>query len=85
MNTLAKKLLYKSWNRGCKETDILLGEFARAKVEHMNEAELDSFSVIVEASDELIYAAIVGRIPIPIEFDKNLFQQIIDFNSERVR
>ena len=51
----------------------------------MNEAELDSFSVIVEASDELIYAAIVGRIPIPIEFDKNLFQQIIDFNSERVR
>lgn len=84
MNTLAKKLLYKSWNRGCKETDILLGEFARVKVEQMNDVELEAFSVIVEASDELIYAAIVGRTAIPSQFDKNLFQQIIDFNQERV-
>ena len=38
---LIKKLLYRSIHRGCKETDILLGNFAIARTESFDDSKLD--------------------------------------------
>lgn len=84
MNLLRKKLLYKSLHRGCKETDIILGEFAKVMIEKLTDGELKAFSDIIEASDNTIYAAAVGRVPIPDCFDKSLFRRIITFSQNRI-
>ena len=31
-----KKIIYQSCHRGCKETDFILGDFAKAKVAQFN-------------------------------------------------
>lgn len=84
MDLLRKKLLYKSWHRGCKETDIILGEFAKTMIEKLTDKDLEAFAVIVESSDNKIYDAAVGRIPIPDSFDEELFKRIIKFNKNKM-
>lgn len=81
---LRKKLLYKSWNRGCKETDIILGEFAKRMIETLSDKELKSLEIILQYPDNIIYAAAVGRISIPEEFNAQLFNRIIQFNQRRI-
>ena len=38
-----KKAIFRSWNRGRKETDLLLGPFADEYVMQMNGIELDNY------------------------------------------
>ena len=49
-------LLYRSLHRGCKETDILLGEFAKTEISKMPEVELRNYKNLLEEQDWDIYA-----------------------------
>ena len=37
---LIKQLLYRSVHRGCKETDFLVGEYAKSELGKINDLEL---------------------------------------------
>ena len=50
-----KKLLYRSTHRGCKEMDILLGNFAKEYLFSLSDDELKQYKRIVDMDDELIY------------------------------
>ncbi len=56
---LAKKLLYRSTHRGCKETDFLIGGFAQKNLEEIEDLEL--FSKFLEEDDLEIYDWILGK------------------------
>ena len=43
-----KKLLYQSCNRGCKETDLIIGEFAKENLGKMTDEEINLFSEILK-------------------------------------
>ena len=45
--SLLKKLLYQSLNRGCKETDLIIGQFARLNLKKMTYHELQIFENIL--------------------------------------
>ena len=51
-----KRLLYRSCNRGCKETDVLLGRFAMAQLASLNIEELEEYERFIEESDADIFA-----------------------------
>ena len=53
--SLINKLIYRSWHRGCKETDILLGDFAKGMIEQLSTQELAVYEVFIEEDDDLIY------------------------------
>ena len=42
---MIKKLLYQSCNRGCKETDIIIGEFAKKNLDKMTDTEINELQV----------------------------------------
>ncbi|WP_041651389.1 FAD assembly factor SdhE [Anaplasma centrale] len=71
-----RRLLYRSTHRGCKETDILLGAFAREYLALLDEEELAQYEKIVELDDELLYSYIVGRREVPSSIDKALVSRI---------
>ncbi len=48
---LIKKLLYKSNYRGCKETDLILGNFAHKYIDSLNDNELLEFEIILNQMD----------------------------------
>ncbi len=77
---LLKKSLYRSVNRGCKETDILLGEFAKAKINDFNQEQLLIYKDFIEEDDLEIYDWILGKKNIPKKY-KNLIEQISGFHK----
>jgi antitoxin CptB len=77
---LLKKLLYRSVNRGCKETDILLGEFAKVKINDFDDENLLVYKNLIEEDDLEIYDWILGKRNIPDKY-KNLVLKIGDFHK----
>jgi antitoxin CptB len=82
-----KRLLYQSWYRGCKETDRLLGVFARAEIATMNAQELDDFEAILHEEDRDIFAWLTGKAPIPERYAAGSMMQKLkafDFSGSGV-
>ena len=67
--TLVKQLLYRSIHRGCKETDFLIGEFAKEKIYSFNAEELKIFADFIVEDDLLIYDWILAKYEMPEKYD----------------
>ncbi len=67
---LIKQLIYRSIHRGCKETDFLIGEFAKVNLPEI--ADLEMFGRFLEEDDLKIYDWILGK----VEFDED-YREII--------
>lgn len=67
-----KRLKYQSWYRGCKETDILLGNFARAHLDALSEPEIDDFERLLEENDVDIFRWLTDQATPPEHLNTNL-------------
>ncbi len=65
---LLKQLLYRSTHRGCKETDILLGNFFTAKFTEFDDYDLEIYQRFIEEDDMLIYDWIMGKVRVKEEY-----------------
>ncbi len=78
VSALRKKLIYRSVHRGCKETDFLIGEFAKAKIDEIS--DLEKFNQFIEEDDMLIYDWILGKVEVVEEYQE-IVQQIRQFHK----
>lgn len=80
-----RKALFRSWHRGIREMDLVLGQFADAKIGAMSDEELDDYEQLMEAQDRDIFAWLTGEAETPENFDTPVFRQIRAFHvgSER--
>lgn len=53
-----KKILFRSLHRGCKETDIVLGQFAENHLAALDAQELDAFEALLDEPDWDIWDAV---------------------------
>ena len=60
-----KRLVFRAWHRGTRETDLILGRFADAHVDGFSERELADFERILEMPDPDIFAWVTGAVPVP--------------------
>lgn len=60
-----KRLRYRSWNRGMKETDLLLGRFADHHLASFDERQLGHYDDLLEENDPDILAWIIGDQELP--------------------
>lgn len=75
-----KRLKYQSWYRGCKETDILLGNFARARLDALNDAELDAFEGLLGENDVDMFRWLTDQAEPPEHIKANsAYQKIYAF------
>ncbi len=77
---LLKRLLYRSINRGCKETDILLGEFAKANINNFDDENLLLYKDLTEEDDLEIYDWILNKVKIPDKY-QDLISKISAFHK----
>lgn len=80
---ILKKLLYQSCNRGCKETDLIMGEFAKENLDSMSDAELELFSIILQLSDADIYDWYTKKRPVPKENINPVLINLLNFVPTR--
>lgn len=58
-----KRLRYRSWHRGWKETDLILGRFADDNLEKMSAETIDVFEQLLDENDADIWDWLVGKLP----------------------
>ena len=82
-----KRVGLRSWRRGMRETDLLLGRFADAELRGMPSAELTLYEALLEENDQDIYAWIIaagtGRDAAPERF-RSLISRISAAAAARI-
>jgi antitoxin CptB len=76
-----RRLLFRSWHRGIREMDLILGRFADAAIAALSDAELEDYERLMERPDPELYAWITGEMPVPREYDTDLFRRLRTFHS----
>lgn len=72
-----KKLAYRSKNRGCKETDLLLGRFADEHLAQMSFAELEQYAIILDQTDADIVSWIMGHTEVPNHLRNSVMNKLL--------
>ena len=80
LNERRRKLLFRSWHRGIREMDLIMGSFADAAIASMSDAELDELERLLDVPDQEIYSWITGEGEMPASFDSALFKRMRDFS-----
>ena len=60
-----RKLLFRSWHRGMREMDLILGGFADAEIAALTDAEIDQYERLLEIPDTELLPWITGERAIP--------------------
>lgn len=74
-----KRLRFRSWHRGTREMDLILGRFADAHLAGMTPAQLDRYAALLENSDPEIYDWVTGRAAPPSSLDSDVLQLLRQF------
>lgn len=74
-----KRLIHRSLYTGMKETDLLLGAFARAEVAAFDSRQLDLYEALLGEPDPAIFAWAIGREDVPPEHDNDVMAQLRNF------
>ena len=77
IDTIRKRLLIKSWRRGTKELDLILGNFSDNNISKLEMADLDLYERLLSNDDHVIYGWLFGKEESPKIF-RNLIKQIQD-------
>jgi antitoxin CptB len=62
------RLRMRSWRRGMREMDLILGPFADAALAGLGPAERDAYERLLEENDQDLYAWIAGSGAPPADF-----------------
>jgi antitoxin CptB len=74
-----KRLIYRSAYTGTKETDLLLGAFAREHIDTLEHDQLDTYERLLEIPDPRLYKWVTGQEAPPAEHDTDVLEMIKDF------
>ena len=68
-DTRTKRLKIRSWRRGTKEMDLILGPFFDACGDALTPGELDLYEALLNENDQDLYLWVAGRAAAPQEHD----------------
>ncbi len=80
-----RRLLFRSWHRGIRETDLLLGRFADAHIAELSDPDLDIYERLLDVLDHDLYAWVSGELTIPDEHRSELLDRIVRFHNGGAR
>lgn len=64
-----KRLRLRSWRRGIREMDLILGGFADGALAALPEPEIALYDALLRENDHDLYAWITGRVAPPAQYD----------------
>jgi antitoxin CptB len=80
-----RKLLFRAWRRGVREMDLIVGRFADAFIDKLDETSLDDFEHLIEAPNAELYAWVVGDEAAPANYDTAVLRQLIAFHAKNAK
>jgi len=77
-----RRLLFRAWRRGVRETDLIVGRFADAYIEALDDAGLDDFERLIEAPNAELYAWVIGAENVPAAYDTAVLASLRTFHNQ---
>lgn len=74
-----RKALFRSWHRGIREMDLVLGRFADAEIGNLSDAELDEYEQLMEVPDRDLFQWLTGEVATPENYATPVFARIRAF------
>lgn len=81
MDALRKRLLFHCTHMGMKENDVMFGDFAKAHLADMSDAEVEELEALLKNSDLDLFKWVLGEAPVPERWDTPLMKRLQDFNA----
>jgi antitoxin CptB len=75
-----RKLLYRSWHRGTREADLIMGRFADVHIGALSDAELDEYEHLLDALETDLLAWLTGAQAVPADHDTTMFRRVREFH-----
>ncbi|MBY0428998.1 MAG: succinate dehydrogenase assembly factor 2 [Alphaproteobacteria bacterium] len=83
IDNLRKKLTFRSWHRGTKEMDLMMGKFADAILPSYGQVQLEAYEALMHENDPDIYNWITLQEALPEHIKNNtaLLELIAFYNK----
>ncbi len=78
-----RKLLFRSWHRGMREMDLILGSFADAEISALTEAEIEQYEMLLDISDTELLPWITGERAIPETSRTDILLKVLAFRQAK--
>lgn len=78
------RIQFRSWRRGFREADMVLGPFADQVAPNLTDDELDVFERLIAEEDQWLYGWIIERDPTPPEFETPVMAKVRAFMRAHV-
>lgn len=79
IETRRKRLIFRSWHRGMREMDLILGNFADRHIPDFSEGELAQYEDILMHSDPDLYNWISGREEAPANYMTPVLEKLLAY------
>ncbi|MBM3556610.1 MAG: succinate dehydrogenase assembly factor 2 [Alphaproteobacteria bacterium] len=79
LDTVRRRLRYRSWHRGCKETDLVFGPFADAHLGGFGVGELAAYEALLEENDNDLWDWVSGRVEAPGRVHSKVWSAVLAF------
>lgn len=76
-----RRALYRSWRRGTREMDLLMGRFADAEIDRFDDVEFGQFEALIEVPDRDLFAWISGAAETPADYDTEILRRLKAFHE----
>lgn len=84
MNAHRRKLNFRSWHRGTKEMDIILGHFSDEFLPTANDDQVAEYEQLLVENDPDLYNWISGREAVPTDKQSNsVLMSLIGYKVQR--
>lgn len=80
-----KRLIFRSWHRGTREMDLIMGSFAENHVPSMSEAELDLYEELLHTPDPDVYDWVSGQKPVPANVMNPVVEKLLAHDVARAQ
>lgn len=75
-----RKLHFRSWHRGMRELDLILGSFADAAIQDLTATEIDQYEQLLDLPDTDLLSWLTGEKPVPEAVEAGIFPRILAFS-----
>jgi antitoxin CptB len=72
-----RKLLFRSWHRGIREMDLILGQFADDEIDILTDEELDQYERLLEEQDADLLTFFTGGRSVSPSRDSAVLARIV--------
>ena len=75
-----RRMLFRSWHRGTREADLIMGRFADVHLATFSDAELDQYEYLLDALETDLLSWMTGVSEVPADHDTAMFRRVRDFH-----